>query len=106
VLSNPFPFLAKFRHRQRLLAEDVESSGIEVRQSITIPLGRNWQATIDGKWMGCIALSIILYALAALLANEWLYLLSCALTAAAFPASQWIRGYRKTALRKTTRRYP
>jgi hypothetical protein len=85
ALSIRLPFLANFRKRRQILArEGPDLAGLELPHSLAIPFGPHWTATVDVKMMTTLTCSIIFYFVAALLANEWLYLLSSALFIACF----------------------
>lgn len=79
-----FKFPDKFLPRKRpLTCDDDDHSGVVIPRSVRVPLGKYWEARIDPKWMTSILSSVVLYLLAALLGNEWLYLLSSAMLVAA-----------------------
>ncbi len=75
-----WPFPANFRLRNKpLTQEDHDPSGLGVAHAFSISFGNSWRASVDSKLITSIFAGVILYLLAAFLANEWLYLLSCAM---------------------------
>lgn len=67
------------RRKFPIASEDEEVSGLEIPRLFTLNFGKTWRATVDPKLLSSLIASIVLYGLAAFLANEWLYLLACAM---------------------------
>lgn len=73
-------FPANFRLRNQPLAQDEhDPSGLNFARVFTLSLGNSWLVSVDSKLITSIIAGVVLYFVAAFLANEWLYLLSCAM---------------------------